>query len=378
MKKLFLSLLMLPLLAWGQVGNYPALVGQKGATQPANCAIGQLFFDTSKTAGSNIYGCTSANVWTAEGGGAASSIVVGNPVTGGGANRVLYEDGSQNLAANGSFLFSATGSVSGGPSLQVGAGTTTSSGWLLGYTNTLSLGTGSTLHSTAVGAASTSNYTLYSDATYTYLNSPSSIRFAVGNSVQALINNAGGLAITNASTTPVSYIGTAQGTSNAVVFHNASVATNSNAPATSRAEINKSVTGIADATPTATFTVTIPNAAHSGMLKTTLACSLGAGGAIGANEATATISYDFAITRVAGVNATVAASSAYGSAATAVAGADTVTVTAAASAVSGAVGATNTFTVNATVTKSGGSSANHTCLVYGRLMNANATGITIQ
>lgn len=147
--------------------------------------------------------------------------------------------------------------------------------------------------------------------------------------------------------------------------------------AASRAEVNKSVTAIADATPTATFTVTIPNGAHSGMLEVNLVGSLGAGGAIGANEASATISYNIAITRVSGVNATATISSAYGSAATAVAGAATVTVTAALSAISGAVGATNTFTVNVTITKSGGSSANHTCLCYGRLMNANATGITI-
>ncbi len=47
------------------------------------------------------------------------------------------------------------------------------------------------------------------------------------------------------------------------------------------------------------------------------------------------------------------------------------------SAVSGAVGVTNTFTVNVTVTKSGGASANHTCLCYAQLTNANVTGISI-
>lgn len=153
--------------------------------------------------------------------------------------------------------------------------------------------------------------------------------------------------------------------------------TTSAASVTTRTQINKAVTGIADAVATATFTVTIPNGAHSAMLKVTLIGSLGAGGAIGANEATASISYDIAIARTAGVNATAAISSAYGSAATAVAGAATVTVAGALSAISGAVGATNTFTVNVTITKSAGSSANHTCLCYGRLMNANASGITI-
>ena len=146
---------------------------------------------------------------------------------------------------------------------------------------------------------------------------------------------------------------------------------------TSRTVINKAITGISDATGTATFTVTIPNAAHSGSLKVTLVGSLGAGGAIGANEASATIAYDIAITRTAGVATVATISAAYGSAASAVAGAATVTVTAVVSGMTGAVSATQTFTVNVTITKSGGSSDNHTCLCFGELLNANVTGVTI-
>jgi hypothetical protein len=47
------------------------------------------------------------------------------------------------------------------------------------------------------------------------------------------------------------------------------------------------------------------------------------------------------------------------------------------SAVSGAVGASNSFTVDVTISRSGGSSDNHTCLCYAKLLNANVTGITI-
>lgn len=47
------------------------------------------------------------HVGGSSGGGAAGSIVIGNPVTGGGANRVLYEDGSQNLAAASNFTFAS-------------------------------------------------------------------------------------------------------------------------------------------------------------------------------------------------------------------------------------------------------------------------------
>lgn len=147
--------------------------------------------------------------------------------------------------------------------------------------------------------------------------------------------------------------------------------------AKSRQEKNKQVTAIADATATTVFTVTVPNAAHSASIKVMLVGSIGAGGAIGANEATGTVAYDIAIARTAGVNAVATISAAYGSVTSAVAGATTITVTGDLGAVSGAVGASNTFTIRVTITKGGGSSANHTCMAYARIVNANATGITI-
>jgi hypothetical protein len=149
------------------------------------------------------------------------------------------------------------------------------------------------------------------------------------------------------------------------------------ATTTSRTELNSAIASIPDAVATAALTITIPNAAHSASLLVRVTGSLGAGGAIGANEATATNTYLIALTRTAGVAAVASISAALGGAAVAVAGAATVTCTAAMSAVSGAVGATNTFTVNVTITRSGGASTNHTCLVYAQLMNANASGITI-
>ena len=149
------------------------------------------------------------------------------------------------------------------------------------------------------------------------------------------------------------------------------------ASATGRTELNKAVSAIADAVATAVLTVTIPNGAHSASLLVRPTGSLGAGGAIGANEASAENTYLITITRVAGVAAVAAISAAFGAAAANVAGAATVTCVAALSAMSGAVGATNTFTVNVTITRSAGTSTNHTCLLYAQLMNANASGITI-
>lgn len=150
-----------------------------------------------------------------------------------------------------------------------------------------------------------------------------------------------------------------------------------NATTTSRTELNKAVAAIANNVATDVLTVTIPNAAHSASLLVRVTGSLGAGGAIGANEATATNSYIIGITRTAGVATVATASAAFGAVAVAVAGAATVTSAATVTAMSGVVSATQTFTVQVTIVRSAGSSDNHTCLVYAQLMNANVTGITL-
>lgn len=139
----------------------------------------------------------------------------------------------------------------------------------------------------------------------------------------------------------------------------------------------KTVTGIADATGTDIATITVPNAKHNAQLQVCVTGMLGAGGAIGAGEAAATNCYMVTIVRTTGVNAVGTVSSAFGAAAAAVAGATTATATTALSAVSGAVGATNTFTLKVTITKGGGSSANHVAFVSIRLLNGFASGITI-
>jgi hypothetical protein len=84
------------------------------------------------------------------------------------------------------------------------------------------------------------------------------------------------------------------------------------------------------------------------------------------------------LARLTGVNAVAAISAAFGSSGSAtVAGGNSCTVTAALSAVSGAVGATNTFTVNVTISRGAGTSTNHTCLVKAEILNSNASGITL-
>lgn len=48
-----------------------------GASLPAACTVGQMFFLTGVTAGQNVYGCTSTNTWTLQSGG-SSSVTMSN------------------------------------------------------------------------------------------------------------------------------------------------------------------------------------------------------------------------------------------------------------------------------------------------------------
>lgn len=52
---------------------------QVGATLPATCAVGQAFFETSSTAGLNLYGCTAVNSWTLLSAGILLGDVTGTP-----------------------------------------------------------------------------------------------------------------------------------------------------------------------------------------------------------------------------------------------------------------------------------------------------------
>jgi hypothetical protein len=147
--------------------------------------------------------------------------------------------------------------------------------------------------------------------------------------------------------------------------------------ATTATRGTKAVTAIPNNTATTVLTITVPNTAQRAVVRVTAQGALGAGGAIGAGEATASNSYDIGIVRTAGVNAVANISSAYGATACAVAGAATCTAALTVAAVSGAVGATNTFSVQITVVRSGGSSDNHTATLEYTVLNTGASGITV-
>lgn len=142
--------------------------------------------------------------------------------------------------------------------------------------------------------------------------------------------------------------------------------------------VTKAVTAFTDTTAKAVWTVTVPNAAHAAVIEVDVLGVLGAGGAIGAGEGSRISKYQVVLARTAGVNVVATASSAMGGAEAHVAGAASVSsVVVTVSSITGAVGASNTFTINVAITKSGGASDNHTLVGTARVLNQNATGVTI-
>lgn len=143
-------------------------------------------------------------------------------------------------------------------------------------------------------------------------------------------------------------------------------------------EVTKAVTAFADTVAKTVFTVTIPNAAHAAQIEVDSVAALGAGGAIGAGESSMTTKYLVSIVRTAGVNAVAGVSTLVGSAKAKVAGADDITsVVVTTGAVGGGVGATNTITIQVAITRSGAGATNHTGVFKARVLNQNATGVTI-
>ena len=143
-------------------------------------------------------------------------------------------------------------------------------------------------------------------------------------------------------------------------------------------EITKAVAAFTDTVAKDVFTVTIPNAAHAAMIEIDLLGVTGAGGAVGAGESTAVAKYTMTVVRTAGVAGVVVLATIFGDQEAGVAGADILTsVIATVSGMTGANGAEQTFTILAAITKSAGASDNHTLVATARILNGNASGITL-
>ena len=137
----------------------------------------------------------------------------------------------------------------------------------------------------------------------------------------------------------------------------------------------KKVTGIADNTTTAVFTVTIPNANHAAAIRLLFLSSNGSTDAFESNRAAQGL---VVVQRNIGVVAVVTATAiADGVIATnATGGSATHTLAYAVTAVAGAAGDPNTFTIDVTIDDSGNLGSNQV-VALAELLNAEATGITI-
>lgn len=91
----------------------------------------------------------------------SAATTVGSPIVGGTATRILYEGTGPVLADSANLTFDGTATV------DIGSNGAATTGWKIGTYGSISA---SALWTKAV-TASGSNYTLYSDATSTYLNS---------------------------------------------------------------------------------------------------------------------------------------------------------------------------------------------------------------
>jgi hypothetical protein len=162
------------------------------------------------------------------------------------------------------------------------------------------------------------------------------------------------------------------------VFGGTTGATGVQGAVTTESLVIKAVTAFADTTAKAVFTVTVPNAVHAAGIEVDCLGVLGAGGAIGAGESTMRTKYVLTLARTAGLACVVGVSTVVGSANAKVAGADDITsVVVTASAMTGATSATQTFTINVAITRSGAGATNHTGVFVARLVNQNTAGVTI-
>jgi len=144
--------------------------------------------------------------------------------------------------------------------------------------------------------------------------------------------------------------------------------------ATSGTRVQKKVTGIADNSATAVLTVTVPNANEAAAIRLLFVSS---NGSTDAFESSRSASGMVVVARTAGANAVATAATLDDAAIATVAAGATHTLAYAVSAISGAPDAVNTFTVTVTIDDSGNVGGNQ-CVIIAELLNAEATGVTIQ
>ncbi len=85
-----------------------------GTTLPASCTVGDLFFDTDATAGSNWYGCTATDTWTLLGDGSGGSPTFDQIVTGSNTTASMTVGTGASLGTSGTGTIAATSAAAVG------------------------------------------------------------------------------------------------------------------------------------------------------------------------------------------------------------------------------------------------------------------------
>jgi len=134
--------------------------------------------------------------------------------------------------------------------------------------------------------------------------------------------------------------------------------------------MNRFLFNVADNTTTTLVTVTVPNANHAAGIFIRLI------GALGDQDSTQSATYSFAVSRIAGANAKMVASSEAVASATAGATANC-DVQLTASAVSGGITAVNTFTIDCKIVRSAGASTNHDAVALIEVVNVKTPGVSV-
>lgn len=96
--------------AWGPIGWYSQ------TTAPATCTVGEIWFDTDASAGSNLNLCTSSNTFTAVSGGGGG----GTPA---GSNTYVQYNSSGSFGAEAAFAYDASTNTLTVESISLGNGT---------------------------------------------------------------------------------------------------------------------------------------------------------------------------------------------------------------------------------------------------------------
>lgn len=141
----------------------------------------------------------------------------------------------------------------------------------------------------------------------------------------------------------------------------------------------KTINNIQDNVYTDVLTVTVPNLSVSAAVEVSLLSALGAGGAVGANEAMGSSDVEITLTRVMGLSVVAQVKTLSTSTDAREPGATTIASTVQLSAVSGAASGTQTFTLQYRINSGSGASNNHMASVRANVYRTlGGTGVWIQ